>query len=557
MKRKQMMALLLCGVMAASLGLTACGGEKKDPAKETANASAAEDTVDEDGKVNGVFYEKGLPVVDKGDYKFSIFVDGTLGADNFYMLEKIKEQTGIDVDLQIYAYEVAQEKFSLALSSGDYADCIGGWCLSPSDILKYGVNQHIFVPLEDYFEKYAPNIQKLLDEIPGVREAVTAPDGHIYSIPYVLDAPMVDYSIGINKRWLDNLGLEVPTTTEEYYEVLKAFKEQDANGNGDPNDEIPLSFDPNNKHINYLPGWFGMSCDDNGMTMKDGELMFGANTDEFKEGIKFVNKLYSEGLVDTEAFTQDLSQWKAKGGQDLFGSTMMYGSGDFMPYNAGEVPDFVPLPVLSSENCDHPVWFQDSNGTSVLKNQVVITNKAKEIGAIVRFWDTVYDYDNSIQIINGPLDDVVFKEDDGYHKIDMTTRSEEDQTKYSWANLFPQALPHNIPLGFKLIEDPATYPEKDVQDEAYKDNLTGTMPPYWMPLDKADTMAEIETAIRDYIEQKTAEWIAGQSDIDSDWEDYCKQLETFGLEEYVQMRKDTAAAPAAAEDAAAEETTEE
>ncbi len=548
MKRKQLMALLLCGVMAASFGLTACG-EKKEASQETAEANAEGDTVDEDGKVNGVFYEKGLPVVDEGTYTFSIFVDDSSSTGEFYMLEQIKKQTGIDVDLQYFPYEVAQEKFSLALSAGDYADCIGGWCLKPSDILKYGVNQKIFVPLEDYIEKYAPNIQQLLDEVEGVREAVTAPDGHIYSIPYVLDAPKVDYSIGINTRWLENLGLEMPTTTEEYYEVLKAFKEQDANGNGDPNDEIPLSFDPNNKHINYLPGYFGISCDNNGMTMKDGELMFGANTEEFKEGIKYLNKLYSEGLIDPEAFTQDLSQWKAKGGQDLFGSTMMYGSGDFMPYNAGEIPDWLPLPILKSENCDNPVWFQDSNGTSVLKNQVVITNNAKDVGAIIRFWDTVYDYDNSIQIINGPLDDVVFKEEDGYHKIDMTTRSEEDQEKYSWANLFPQSLPHNIPLGFKLIEEPATYQEKDVQDEAYKDNLTGTIPPYWMPLDQADTMAEIETAIRDYIEQKTAEWIAGQADIDAEWDDYCKQLEAFGLEDYVAMRKETAATAAPAETA--------
>lgn len=541
MKRKQLTALLLCGAMVASLGLTACGGKKDDAAKDTAQTSASEDTVDENGKVNGVFYETGLPVVDEGTYSFSIFVDDSSSTGEFYMLDQIEKQTGIDVDLQYYAYEVAKEKFSLALSSGDYADCIGGWCLSASDILKYGVNQKIFVPLEDYIEKYAPNIQKLLDEVEGVRAAVTAPDGHIYSIPYVLDAPKVDFSISINTRWLDNLGLEMPTTTEEYYQVLKAFKEQDANGNGDPNDEIPLSFDPNNKHINYIPGYFGMSCDDVGMTMKDGELMFGANTEEFKEGIKYLNRLYSEGLIDSEAFTQDLSQWKAKGGQDLFGSSMMYGSGDFMPYDVGEVPDWRPLPILKSENCDHPVWFQDSTGVSVLRNQVVITNNAKDIGAIIRFWDTVYDYDNSIQIIDGPLDDVVFKEDDGYHKIDMSTRSAEDQEKYSWSNLFPQSLPHNRPLGFKIVTEKVQYEEKAVADEAYADNLTGVVPPYWMPLDQADTMAEIENAIKSYIEQKTAEWIAGQADIDAEWDAYCEQLNTFGLEDYLKMRQETAA----------------
>ena len=75
-----------------------------------------------------------------------------------------------------------------------------------------------------------------------MRQMVTNPDGHIYTLPGKkplrpkgCDTPF------INKAWLDRLGLEMPTTVDEWYEVLKAFKEQDANGNGDPNDEIPLT----------------------------------------------------------------------------------------------------------------------------------------------------------------------------------------------------------------------------------------------------------------------------------------------------------------------------
>ena len=68
---------------------------------------------------------------------------------------------------------------------------IGGWTLSDNAILTYGVNQGVFIPLEDYFEKYCPNISAILD-LPGVREKMTAPDGHIYTIPYVCPIQPLD-----------------------------------------------------------------------------------------------------------------------------------------------------------------------------------------------------------------------------------------------------------------------------------------------------------------------------------------------------------------------------
>lgn len=560
MKKKQLIALLLCGAMAAGV-FAGCGDKKAGSTEDkAATYNPANDKVDENGVVNGKWNREGEKVTADGqEFGFTVFCDDSTATGEWYMMDQLKELTGVDVKVEYYANEVATEKLSLALSSGDYPEMIGGWLLKDTDILKYGVSQGIFVPLEDYIEAYAPNIQAILDEVPGAREAMTAPDGHIYSVPYVVDAPMVDYQISINTEWLEKVGKELPTTTDEFYEVLKAFKEQDANGNGDPNDEIPLSFDPNNKNINYMMAWFGASCDEYGMTMKDGELEFVANTDEFKEGVKYLNKLYTEGLIDPEAFTQDSSIWESKGGKNTLGATMCYATSDFMPYSQGEVPSWVSLPVLSSESCSDPQWFQDSTGVSVLRTQLVITNKAKpeDIGGILRFWDVVYDSENSIQIINGPMPDIVYKEDDGYHKIDVNQLSKEDQEKYSWANLFPQSLPKYVPLGFKMISDPMPYEEKDEVEAKYEGHLTGKLPSYWIPLEQADEMSEIQTAIGDYIEQTVAQWISGQADLESGWDAYCDQLNTLGLEEYVQMRKETAAAAEEAAAGAADETADD
>ncbi|QUI22306.1 extracellular solute-binding protein [Vallitalea pronyensis] len=534
MKKKQWVTVLLILAVSMMTILSGCSSNKDNDKKKTAKEVNTQ--VDDSGKVNGLMYKEGLPIVDPGDYSFSIFTDGDKTTDDFYLMPVLKEQTGIDVDVQLFSYEVAKERYSLALNSGDYADCIGGWVLSSTDILKFGVDMGTFIPLEDYFEAFAPNISAVL-ELEGVREKMTAPDGHIYSIPYVLAAPEVDFNPYINTRWLENLGLEVPQTTEDLKKVLTAFKEKDANGNGDTDDEIPFSFSPDNKNIGYMAGYFGMSLNEYGFTMVGDELVFGANQEPYKDIIMYMSDLYKNGLLDQEMFTQDAAQWKAKGGQDLYGVCMMYGSGDIMPYEAGETPDWIPLPVLSSEKCDEPVWFRDTYGTTVLKNQVVVTDNAKNPEAIVRWWDNLFELENSIQTNGGPLGIALHKKDNGY-EINQTNMTQEEKDTYSWINLFPQSLPRYIPTDFKFLENPPSYPEKDKVDEAYAPYLLEKIiPPYWATLEESSSLSELQTSITDYITEKTAEWIAGQADVEAEWDSYLKQLNKLKLDDYIQIRQ--------------------
>lgn len=520
MKLKKTATRLLAVAMAVSM-TAGCGA---------GGSVKTSDTVGGESVMNA----GGLPIVNS-DYSFSLFVDGSADKDELIMMPEFEKQTGISVDLQMYPYEIALEKLSLALSSGDYADCIGGWVLGDKDILTYGLDMKVFVPLEDYFEQYCPKIMEVL-EIKGVRETMTAPDGHIYAIPYVVEAPEVDFNPYVNTKWLQNLGLSVPTTTEELREVLRAFKEQDANGNGDPNDEIPFSIDPNNRKIGLMCGWFGMSVDKYGFTMVGDQPTFGANTEQFKNGIKFFNSLYEEGLIDQEVFTQDLSQWKAKGGQDKYGACFMYGSGDIMPYDDGVVPDWQAIPVLSSPECADPVWLRNSYGVSTLRSQAVITDNAKNPEIICRWFDNVFAFENSLQLKYGPLGIQVFKEGDEYSKIDVTTMSEEDQKKYNWVNRWPQSLPSYMPAMYRPNEANPAYEEKPIVDKLYQPYLTERVPDYWVDPESAGRFSDIQTSLESYMTQKIAEWVSGQADIDAEWDSYLKQLDKLNLQEYIDMR---------------------
>lgn len=527
-------------VLAAAMCVTSLAGCGSSTASTTENASGevSEAVVDESGKVDGVMYKVGLPLVDEGTYGFSIFCDDSKEKPEYYMLDEFKKQTNVDVEMRIFPYETATERLNLDLNSGDYADVVGGWTLSDSMILTYGVNQGVFIPLEDYFAEYCPRITEILD-LPGVREEMTAPDGHIYAIPYVCDDTKVGYSPYINGRWLKNVGMDIPTTTEEFEAVLKAFKEQDANGNGDPNDEIPFSADPNNKHIESMTGWFGLPMGKSGIGILDDEVVFAGASSTYREFLSWFNSLYEQGLIDLEIFTQDSSTWEGKGNRDLYGVSIAYGSGEFsgIVLEGGEKSEFDVLPVLNTDKGG--MWMRDTNGFSVYRTQAVITDNAEHPEVICRWFDNAFQLENGIGCNRGPVGTVVFKEDDGYRAIDVKTLSEEDQEKFSWGNLWPQSLPKYMPSGFKYIEDHPTYNEKKVMEDTYEPYLTKTtIPSFWIPLDKIDRYSDIASALTDYFNQRQAMFISGEMDIDDDtqWQSYVDGLYALGLEDWMDVR---------------------
>jgi putative aldouronate transport system substrate-binding protein len=536
MKRKKS-ALILAMAMCA-ISFAACGKDK-DPAdsKPSTSEGAAADTVDDSGKVNGLMYKEGLPLVDEGTYGFSIFVDDSSESGEFYMIDEFKKQTNVDVTLNLYPNETAKERLNLDLNSGDYSDVIGGWILSDSMLLTYGVQQGVFIPLEDYFEKYCPNISAIL-ELPGVREQMTAPDGHIYTIPYVCDDTTVGYSPYINGRWLENVGMEMPKTTDEFEAVLKAFKEKDANGNGDASDEIPFSADPNNLHIEAMAGWFGMPMNKLGVAIQDEKVVYGGISSTYREFLSWFNTLYEQGLIDTEIFTQDSSTWEGKGNKDMYGVSIAYGSNEFSGIEQEvEKGEFDVLPVLNTDKGGK--WMRDTNGFSVFRAQAVITDNAKNPEIICRWFDNAFELENGIGCSRGPVDVITFKEGDGYRAIDSKTLPEDQQEKVGWSNLWPQALPKYMPSGFKYIEDNPLYDEKKAMEKIYEPDLTeSVVPSFWVGLDSIDRYSDIATAVVDYFSQQQALFVTGELDVnnDADWKSYVDGLYALGLEDWLQIR---------------------
>lgn len=250
--------------------------------------------------------------------------------------------------------------------------------------------------------------------------------------------------------------------------------------------------------------------------------------------------LYSQGLIDPELFTQDLSQWKAKGAKDLYGCSIAYGSGDFKEYDNSKAPDFVALPVLSSPSCSKPVFLANTQGSTVFNTQVVITDNAKNPELICRWWDNFFKLENSLQSQWGPIGIKINKTSDGgYKAVPESELSAEDKEKYSWSNMWAQSLPHFFPLDFKVQQDNPTYDEKGAADKVLQSSLVGPIPIAWVKAEDATTYADISTAIKDYIQQKQAQWITGQANVEEEWSNYCAQLDKLGLQDLIKIRQNS------------------
>ena len=243
-----------------------------------------------------------------------------------------------------------------------------------------------------------PNLSKILEENPEYRKMITAPDGHIYSFPWIEELGSGKEAIQavanipfINKKWLDELGLEVPTTTDELVEVLKAFRDGNPEGR---TDVIPMSFIMNggNEDPGILLGAFGEGDNqDHFLVTDDKKVIYSTVQEGYKEGIKWLNSLQNEGLFDPEAFTQDWATYVSKGNNGRYGM--------FFTWDAANIvtnpEDYIALPALAGPEGN--VNVPRSNGYGVDIGRCVVTSANKNLELTAKWIDELYDPLQSIQ----------------------------------------------------------------------------------------------------------------------------------------------------------------
>lgn len=414
MKRKFTLAIIL--LLALALPLTACSSNK---GKEEASQSPASSASGSPEQASDPF---AFPLAEPVTLKIFAQKRAEAGEYNeMQVFQELEKTSNVHVEwTAITASGGLNEKKNLLFASGELPDAFYGRALNEDEVVKYG-SQGLLIPLEGLIEKYAPNLLKVFESMPNLKAELTAKDGHIYSLPQILDNGFTDATstFFINKKWLDQLSLPIPETTDQFVEALQAFKKNDLNGNGKA-DEMGLGFifGDLTDGENALAGSFGIVSHNMSdyLFMRDGKSIFVPAQPEYKEFLAYMNGLYKQGLIDPESFThkKEVYQSKIKGKEAVYGAFIGWSNA---LYFGDAESEYVAIPPLKGPSGDQ-LW---NRGTpQVFQNGFSITAANKNPEATVKWIDQAYEPRASLEFAYGPFDHNLKENADGSISIAET-----------------------------------------------------------------------------------------------------------------------------------------
>lgn len=525
MRRMRLVALILalCMLAATMLGCSGSGAREAEESKTAGNTTAGESAKATEG-----VSKAGFPIVpEKMTVKAAIF-----GAPNFVLEEnrffkRMEELTNIHFDMEVIPASTYTEKKNLLLASGEYPEVFIKANFTKADEMLYG-SQGILLSLEKLIDDYAPNLTAVMSSNPDVRRTITTPEGHIYSFPTVKRKAAASL-LFVNNVWLQNLSLKNPTNPEEFYTILKAFKENDPNKNG-KKDEIPLSLTGVNK-IKFMANNWGLLMGVNDVFVSDGKVLHGPTQAQFKEALTYFRKLYAEGLLDKETFTQNGQQLQAKGQAQDQQLGVILDLAPFSVVGAERDTDFVPV---------NPFPYNGEQiilgNTGVNAGTFVITNKCKNPEVLVRWADYLYSEEGGIQARMGKEGEEYKMNSDGtWNWILAEGQSQNDVRKYLFQG--GANIPELLPQLWSKLNDPQE--KRVLENSMTQDSFMRTAyPDVYFSEDTQKRLAVLATDIGAYVNQFIVQAVTGDINVESEWENYLATLKKMGLEEMVKIHQD-------------------
>lgn len=531
------MALIIISTIMA--GCVSSGGSSSSTSSAT--GSSTNDTT-ASKESSGNFSKTGYPIVKE---KITLHFASDKGGlevdydDPDHIWQDIEELTNIHIEWENIPIASWIEKKNLMLATGDLPDAFlsgTGGALSSADQITYGP-QGVLLDLTDLIEQYCPNIQKMFAQNVNTKIVSTSSNGKIYSLPFVqeLGSNLVYNRHYINRIWLEKLGLDMPVTTDDFVEVLRAFKNRDPNGN-DQTDEIPLSYiydNHNNGSFGFFTPFGSLDCAAH-ISIRNDKVIFEPITEGYKEAVKWLASMYKEGLIDPEVFTHDLTQYNAKGQTDV----MTYGvfSGwntTFGPYTIGTIGDgkncdYVTMPPLKGPDGTQ-MW--QSRSPAIWGGLFAVTSANKYVPETMRWVDLCYDPEWSFELQYGPVGYMLEKDENGIYSFIET----EDPSQMPVRGLYAPGLPPSYISAdfFEKRVKLSTAMQKDYdQYKSYAPYIDlNYMPAVTYTAEELEENATLEADIMPYIESAQARWIAGEADIDAEWDAYIEAVKKMGLED--------------------------
>ncbi len=540
--------------------ITACSGNNgnnqsaapiETPKSETSN------TISTDVTEKRVNPPETFPIVEES-ITLSAFMAQAPTVENLadsWIVKTMEEKFNIKFDWVLAPQSGLQESKSLVMASGDFPDLFIHGNFSPEEQMKYG-RDGVLLPLNDLIDQYAPNIKRMLEEKDFLKPAVTSPDGNIYALPQLNECYHCSFpqKMWINTEWLDNLNLKMPTTTEEFHEVLQAFKENDPNRNG-KKDEIPLSGSISQRVYGFLMSPFILNDDLRYLTVNSGKVETVANTPEWRQGLAYMNQLYQEGLLDPGAFTQDSDSLRQLGNNpdiELLGAVPGLHFSLFMALDGDRHAHWEPVPPLISPDGKQATPFAMNVGNG----HFAISSKNPNPEASIRIMDWMWSLEGSLAITYGQEGVNWRKADAGEMDINgkQALYTELEPTNVTgtignttWGRVGPRLIDRELREAWVHPSDEEQIYSADSKGQevrlfrATRDFYDGHQPQELLPtslfiaLEDLDEASQLQVAIKDYIESSIVRFITGNLNVEKDWDSYVKELDNLNIKRFVEI----------------------
>lgn len=467
-------------------------------------------------------------------------------------LQKVEEKAGVEIEWQEVSADWGQKKGAL-LAGGDIPDLIiGPNAITDADYAQF---PGLFEDMTPLIAADAPNVQKMFDEKPETKAIATQLDGKIYGLPkYQRFWPETTTRQFINKQWLDNLGLKEPTNWDELYDVLVAFKEKDANGNGDANDEIPMDFAPSGTGgfgafmPTVLLGSQGITLTDNsgqGYFVEDGQVKNFFTDERYKDLVAFLHKCYAAGLINTEVFTQDYTKYQsvARGSGDTAAVGFTWGWEVTDRVGNTLAPQYESLAPLKENagSSDQLSWSYDYNSLNYGVNMVSLASTSKNKDAAMKFINELYDPTVSMQVLFGSLGTNIEDKGDGSYAVLPPEDAAMDPGTWKWTTTWADNGPMYIADSLKL-ELGTDMQSVGSQTEPLKAALDGidkekdVLPSMFIKYSVEDnnTMTLNNTAMLSLTMSKWAEWIT-TGGVEEQWDEYVGNVQKTGIDKNIEI----------------------
>lgn len=478
----------------------------------------------------------------------AVFVTHQLTRDitTFTWLKELEQKAGVSVKWDQNSADWADKKAAL-FAAGDIPDMIFGGGAGGSD---FAVYNGLFTDLVPLIESSAPNVKKMFSDKPEIRAMVTQLDGKIYSLPQYVDyqVPVIP-SMLINKTWLDRLGLKVPANWDELKAVLIAFRDNDANGNGDKNDEIPMDFIGMGSTWScvYLLGGLGIPYSNESHYFIEGGKIKDLFFDErYKAFMLFLQDLYAENLIYKEVVTHDYAQYQSLARGDgkyaKVGFTFAWTPGDRC---GDELADqYIPIaPLKYKANSSNTVFYSDDRqAMNYILDRWSLSAKTRNKEAAVRFVDQFYEGVNAMQAIYGGIADGFVKQNsDGSMAVLPPADPAMNAGVWKWTNGFVNNAPGYISDTFKVTFDSDMIVAQNSRGpylETLKNYNRNNTYPRGLKFSSEDnqTLARLEADIEG-IRARWAAWLVGEGNIEAEWNNYVKSALDSGLNQVLAIHQ--------------------